>query len=89
LLKVGRQGHHEDALQVGQMRRSDMRSIGVISALIYTVLSLIVAGLFVLGATLAGHTGLVERAGGAAWVFLLSMIILMPIVTPLLKKRLR
>jgi len=39
--------------------------------------------------TLAGEYTLVERIGGTGWVFVLSMIILMPIVTPLMKKRVR
>ena len=65
-----------------------MKSVGAISAVIYTGISLAAAGLF-LAATLAGEYTLVERIGGAGWVFLLSMIILMPIVTPLVKRRLR
>jgi hypothetical protein len=39
------------------------------------------AGLFFLG-TLAGEYTLVERIGGVGWVFLLSMIILMPKAEP-------
>jgi hypothetical protein len=35
-----------------------------------------------------GDYGWVARAGGSAWVFLLSMIIFMPTVTPLVRKRL-
>lgn len=61
--------------------------IGFISAAIYTGISLIAAGIF-LGATLAGEYTWVARIGGAIWVFLLSMIILMPIVTPLVKRKL-
>ncbi|MBI4283063.1 MAG: hypothetical protein HY663_01175 [Chloroflexi bacterium] len=64
-----------------------MKSFGFISAIIYTSISLVAAGLFLV-ATLAGEYTPVERIGGAGWVFLLSMIILMPIVTPLVKKRL-
>ena len=64
-----------------------MKNVGFISAVIYTATSLTAAGLFLVG-TLAGEHTLVERWGGAGWVFLLSMIILMPIVTPLVKKRL-
>ena len=64
-----------------------MKSVGFISAVIYTGISLAAAGLFLL-ATLAGEYTLVERIGGVAWVFLLSMIILMPIITPLVKKKL-
>ena len=65
-----------------------MKNVGTISALIYTGISTLAAGLFLLG-TLAGEYTLVERIGGTAWVFLLSMIILMPVVTPLVKRRVR
>ena len=64
-----------------------MKSVGFISAVIYTGISLVAAGLFLL-ATLAGKHTTVERFGGAGWVFFLSMIILMPVVTPMVKKRL-
>ena len=64
-----------------------MKSIGLLSALIYTGISVLAAGLF-LAATLPGHYTTVERIGGTIWVFILSMIILMPIVTPLVKKKL-
>ena len=63
-----------------------MKSVGVISAAIYTGISIVVAGLFLLG-TLANEYTLVERIGGAVWVFLLSMIILMPLIIPLVKKK--
>jgi hypothetical protein len=56
------------------------------AAVIYTGLSLLAAGLFVI-ATISGDYGNVERIGGAAWVFILSMIILMPPVTGEVKKR--
>lgn len=65
-----------------------MKNVTVISAIIYTGISAIVAGLFLLG-TLAGEYTLVERIGGVFWVFLLSMIILMPIVLPTVKKKLK
>ncbi len=63
-----------------------MKSIGFISAVIYTGISVTAAGLFFVG-TLAGEYTLVERIGGVGWVFLLSMIILMPIITPMVKKK--
>lgn len=44
------------------------------------------AGAFVL-ATLPGDYDWVARLGGAAWVWLLSMIILMPILIPLFRER--
>ena len=65
-----------------------MKSTAVISATIYTGISVITTVLFLLG-TLAGEYTVVERIGGAAWVFLLSMIILMPIVMPLVKRRIK
>ncbi len=64
-----------------------MKNVGLISALIYTGISLIAVCLFLAG-TLAGKYTPVERIGGAAWVFLLSMIILMPVVIQTVKKRL-
>ncbi len=65
-----------------------MKNIGTISALIYTGISVLASGLFLLG-TLAGEYTMVERIGGMGWVFLLSMIILMPIITPLVKRKVK
>lgn len=62
------------------------RSIGFLSALIYTSISL-VATLVFLGVTLVGNYTWVARIGGAVWVFLLCMIILMPLVTTFFKRR--
>lgn len=64
-----------------------MKNVGFVSAVIYTGISLLSAVLFLL-ATLSGEYTVVERIGGTVWVFMLSMIILMPVVTPLVKKRL-
>ncbi len=64
-----------------------MKSVGFLSTVIYTGISLVLAGFF-LAATLVEEHTLVERIGGSIWVFLLSMIILMPIIIPRLKKRL-
>ena len=64
-----------------------MKNVGLISAVIYTGLSLLAGGLFAV-ATLTGKYTAVERWGGAGWVFFLSMIILMPVITPIFKKRL-
>jgi hypothetical protein len=63
-----------------------MKNPGVISAIIYLGIAVITAGLFFAG-TLAGGYSLVEMIGGAFWVFLLSTIILMPIVIPRVKKK--
>ena len=62
-------------------------SAGQLSAVIYTSLALAAALAFLL-VTLLGDYSWVARIGGAAWVFGLSMIILMPTVTPLVRKRL-
>ena len=65
------------------------RRASYISAIIYTSIALLVAGAFLAVTTLGGDYDWVARLGGAGWVFLLSMIILMPTVTPWLKRRLR
>ncbi len=63
-----------------------MKSTAFTSAIIYTAISLTMAGAFLI-ATLPGEYRTLERFGGAIWVFSLSMIILMPIIIPLVKKR--
>ncbi len=63
-----------------------MRNIGLISAIIYIGLSVIIVAIFLL-ATLTGHYTTIERIGGAVWVFILSMIILMPVIIPMVKKK--
>lgn len=65
-----------------------MKRASSISAVIYTGMSALAAGLFLI-VTLSGQYTPVERIGGTAWVFLLSMIILMPVVTPAVKKKLK
>ena len=60
--------------------------IGLISFLTYTPISLVVAGIF-LAVTLNGEYSWVARLGGAAWIFILSMIISMPLITSYYKKR--
>jgi hypothetical protein len=66
-----------------------MRKVNFISAVIYLGTAAIIAGLFDLGAWLAGRGSPVDYAGGAVWTFLLSTIILMPIVIPLVKKKMK
>ena len=61
---------------------------GIVAAIIYTSIALLGAGSFLAATTLSGDYDWVARLGGAGWVFLLSMIILMPTVTPWLKRRL-
>jgi hypothetical protein len=59
-----------------------------LSAVAYVALSLLGAVAFLAATTLRGDYNWVARLGGAAWVFLLSMIILAPTVTPWVKRRL-
>ena len=59
---------------------------GRIGALVYTGGSLAAALIFFTAAAAGGY-GWVARLGGAAWVFALAMIILMPTVTPFLRER--
>jgi hypothetical protein len=59
----------------------------IISATIYAGVSLTAAGAFLLVTVLTGDYGWVARLGGAVWVFVLSMIILMPVVIPRVKRR--
>ena len=59
-----------------------------VSALAYTTISLLGVAAFLAATTLRGDYDWVARLGGAGWIFLLSMIILMPTVTPFVKKRL-
>lgn len=58
-----------------------------VSALIYIILAMGAAGLFFVATLLTGDYSRVARLGGAAWVLLLSFIILMPTVTPWVKRR--
>jgi hypothetical protein len=61
---------------------------GIVAAIIYTSIALLGAGSFLAATTLSGDYDWVARLGGAGWVFLLSMIILMPTITPWVKRRL-
>lgn len=63
-----------------------MKNTGLISATIYIGISLLAAGLFIVATLPAQYTN-VDRFGGAAWVFILCMIILMPVIIPLVRKR--
>jgi Zn-dependent protease with chaperone function len=61
---------------------------GIVGSIIYTGIALLGAGSFLAATTLGGDYDWVARLGGAGWVFLLSMIILMPTLAPWLRKRL-
>jgi hypothetical protein len=65
---------------------ANMKNVNTLSAVIYLGISLLGGGLFLLS-TMSGSYTAVERFGGAGWVFFLSTIILMPIVIPMVKKR--
>jgi hypothetical protein len=60
------------------------RKITQRSAITYTVISLAIAFIFLVAATL-GYDA-VARFGGAIWVFMLTMIVTMPIVTSRFKR---
>jgi hypothetical protein len=68
--------------------RFSAQDAGRLSAAIYMTVSTLAAGIFFAITVLTGDYSWVARVGGSAWVFLLSMIILMPTVTPWLRKRL-
>ena len=61
---------------------------GRLSAAIYSTLSALAAGIFFAVTVLTGDYSWVARVGGSVWLFLLSMIIFMPTVTPWVRKRL-
>lgn len=68
--------------------RFEAKDAGRLAVAIYTTLSLAGALAFLLVTLLTGDYTWVARLGGASWVFLISMIIMMPTVTPWLRKRL-
>ncbi len=61
-------------------------SPGLLGFLICLALALAAGGVF-LGITLAGDYNWVARLGGSAWVTMLSLIVLLPIVIPWMKRR--
>ena len=62
------------------------RTAAWVSALVYTGLALALALAFTLLAPRAAPGDAVARYGGAAWVFLLAMIVIMPTFAPLLRR---
>jgi YHS domain-containing protein len=61
-------------------------NVNTVSAFVYTALASLAALALFVAATAAGYDW-VARIGGAGWVFLLTMIILMPIVPSLVRAR--
>ncbi len=68
--------------------RFNPKDAGRISAVIYGGISALAVGAFFAITVLTGDYTWVARIGGSAWVALLSMIILIPTVTPWVKRRL-
>ena len=64
------------------------RRPATISALTYGGISTVAAATFLAGTVFTGDYTWAARIGGTGWVFLLSMIILMPTVTPWVKRKL-
>jgi hypothetical protein len=63
------------------------RSVARWSAAGYVSVSLAAAAIFSLAAALAGSYPEVAVIGGAVWVFLLSLIVSMPLMTSFVKRR--
>ena len=58
------------------------------ASVVYTVLSLAITFIFLVITWVDGNTyTTVAQVGGMVWVFILSMIVFMPIVIPVVKKR--
>ncbi len=63
-----------------------LQRVSLVSAFVYGRISLFVAAAFLL-ATAFGEYTAVERAGGAVWILFLSAIILIPVITPRIRRR--
>lgn len=69
---------------MGQPKRPNASAV---AAVLYLGLSALAAGAFVAGATWKGESSWAARLIGAVWVFLLTAIILMPVVIPWARRR--
>jgi len=69
--------------------RIEEQDVARVSVAIYSGLAALGAGAFLLVTVLTGDYSWVSRIGGAIWIFLLSMIILMPTITPMVRSRVR
>ncbi len=69
------------------MNQYSLRKALRTSYLISLVLAAALAGAFFAATTLSGNYNVLARYGGAVWIFLLSLIVALPTVTPLVKKR--
>ena len=70
----------QEAVSMDSHGNQTVRNAGAIGLLV----ALFAGGLF---AAVAGGAGPVARFGGAAWVAILTWIILMPVLAPWLKQR--
>ena len=61
-------------------------NVNTVSAVVYTAIAALAAAVLFGVATAAGYDW-VARIGGAGWIFLLMMVILMPTVPSLLRER--
>jgi hypothetical protein len=68
-------------------RRTEITHPAGTAAFIYSGISVAAAVAFFLVTTFVAGYPAVARYGGAAWIFLLMMIVLMPIVIPRVQKR--
>ena len=59
---------------------------GILSALIYVGISAVAAVVFLVVTTTTGDYTWVARGGGSLWIFMLSNIVLMPLVIPAIKR---
>lgn len=59
------------------------------SYLVSFAFALLLAGGFFAFTSLSGDYSMLARYGGAGWVFLLALIIALPTVTPIMKRRYR
>ena len=68
------------------MDENQEREVARRSARLYLPISFGAAGLFLLAANLAGGNPVVARIGGTEWVWLLSTIVTMPVITASVKR---
>lgn len=69
------------------MSAKRVRNPSAAAAAVYLGASLLASAGFAVLATLKGETSWPSRLIGAAWVFLLTTIVLMPVVIPWVRKR--
>jgi hypothetical protein len=76
-------------LSRGSQDQTGAPGAGWLAALIYVGASFVAGLVFWLVTTFTGSYPAVARYGGAAWVFILLMIVLMPLVIPWVRSRRR